>query len=306
MSQGLVLGLGFALGLFILFASLDRGRSQPATDLEERLKGYGGETLSLDEQELQASFQERILAPIAQRVTEFIASRTPDAAKDALWAKIQLAGSPPGLTPAKITAYKYIAAPGMAGLGLFVGLMLHSPLWLIGAPLGGGALGYYLPTAWLNQKASKRREEIQLSLPDALDLLTIAVEAGLSFEAAMSRVMEKFHNALTDEFAQVLQETKLGRPRADAMEDMGFRCGVEDLHNFVQAVVQSEQMGVGVAKILRIQSDEMRRKRRQRAQEKGAQATLKMMMPMIGCIFPTIWIVLLGPAILGFLVHKST
>ena len=114
----------------------------------------------------------------------------------------------------------------------------------------------------------------------------------------MSRVTDKFKNALSDEFSQVLQETRLGRPRLEALDDMGRRTGVEDLHNFVQAVIQSEQMGVGVAKILRLQSDEMRRKRRQRAQEKAAQASLKMMLPMVGCIFPTIWIVLIGPAIL--------
>jgi tight adherence protein C len=124
------------------------------------------------------------------------------------------------------------------------------------------------------------------------------VEAGLSFDAAMARVTEKFKNALSNEFAVVLQETRLGRPRLEALDDMGRRCGVEDLHNFVQAVIQSEQMGVGIAKILRLQSDEIRRKRRQRAQEKAAQASLKMLLPMVGCIFPTLWIVLLGPAVL--------
>ena len=171
-------------------------------------------------------------------------------------------------------------------------------IFLAAAPLVLGIVGLYGPIYWLRTKVEQRRTQIQKGLPDAMDLLTIAVEAGLGFDAAMARVTDKFKNALSDEFAQVLQETRLGRPRLEALDDMGRRTGVEDLHNFVQAVIQSEQMGVGVAKILRLQSDEMRRKRRQRAQEKAAQASLKMMLPMVGCIFPTIWIVLIGPAIL--------
>jgi len=166
-------------------------------------------------------------------------------------------------------------------------------------PVVGALTGLFYPVLWLNQKVRGRRKEIQLALPDALDLLTIAVEAGLGFDAALARVTAKFKNALADEFETVLQETRLGRPRLEAMDEMGRRTGVEDLHNFVQAVIQSEQMGVGIAKMLRIQSDEMRRRRRQRAQEKAAQASLKMLFPMVGCIFPTLWIVLLGPGVVG-------
>jgi tight adherence protein C len=158
---------------------------------------------------------------------------------------------------------------------------------------------------WLNSLIGGRRVEIQKSLPDAMDLLTIASEAGQSFDAAISNVVEKYDNALADEFATVIRETQLGRPRLEALEDMGKRCGVEDLNNFVQAIIQSEQMGVGIAKILRIQAQELRRKRRQRAQEQAAQATLKMMLPMVGCIFPTLWIILLGPAILVVLKAKG-
>jgi tight adherence protein C len=124
------------------------------------------------------------------------------------------------------------------------------------------------------------------------------VEAGLGFDAAVTRVVEKFHNELSEELASVLQEARLGRPRLEALDAMGRRTGVEEIHNFTQAVIQSESMGVGIAKILRLQSDELRRRRRQKAQEKAAQASLKMMLPMVGCIFPTLWIILLGPSIL--------
>ena len=162
----------------------------------------------------------------------------------------------------------------------------------------GAVLGYYLPVLWLKQKVDARRAAIQKGLPDAMDLLVIAVDAGLGFDAALARVTDKYKNALSDMFAKVLREVSLGRPRLEAMDEMGRSSGVDDLHNFIQAIIQSEQFGTGIGKILRIQADEMRRKRRQRAQEKAAQATLKMMLPMVGCIFPTLWIVLLGPAAL--------
>ena len=126
-----------------------------------------------------------------------------------------------------------------------------------------------------------------------MDLLVIAVDAGLGFDAALARVTDKYKNALSDMFAKVLREVSLGRPRLEAMDEMGRQSGVDDLHNFIQAIIQSEQFGTGIGKILRIQADEMRRKRRQRAQEKAAQATLKMMLPMVGSHLPDLWIVLL-------------
>src|SRR5206468_804992 len=159
-------------------------------------------------------------------------------------------------------------------------------------------LGIYLPDVRLNNKINGRQKELRLALPNALDLLTISVEAGLGFDAAIGRLTEKFKNALSDEFAQVLNEIRLGRPRLEALDDMGRRSGVEELHTFIQALIQSEQLGVGIAKVLRIQSEEMRRRRRQRAEEQAAQAPLKMLFPMIGCIFPTLFIVLMGPAVI--------
>jgi len=161
-----------------------------------------------------------------------------------------------------------------------------------------GVGGYLFPDLWLRQKVQGRQKEIRLSLPNALDLLTISVEAGLGFDAALVRVTEKYRNALTEEFTQVLNEVRLGRARLEALDDMGRRVAVEELHSFIQALIQSEQLGVGIAKVLRIQSEEMRRKRRQRAEEQAAQASLKMLFPMIIFIFPTIFIVLMGPAVL--------
>jgi tight adherence protein C len=212
--------------------------------------------------------------------------------------KLDLAGRPGNLTPEDFAAVRLIAAAVMAAIGLLVGLLLANALYLAIAIAVGAILGFFLPVLWLNQKVEARRTEIQKGLPDALDLLVICVDAGLGFDAALTRVTEKFKNALSEEFGKVLREVSLGRPRLEALDEMGRSSGVEDLHNFIQAVIQSEQFGTGVGKILRIQADDMRRRRRQRAQEKAAQATLKMMLPMVGCIFPTLWIVLLGPAAL--------
>ena len=204
----------------------------------------------------------------------------------------------PSVSGDEEAAVRLVAAAVLAAIGLGLGFLLQNTVYLVLALVVGAILGYYLPTLWLKQKVDARRVEIQKGLPDAMDLLVIAVDAGLGFDAALARVTDKYKNALSDEFAKVLREVNLGRPRLEAMDEMGRSSGVEDLHNFIQAVIQSEQFGTGIGKILRIQADEMRRKRRQRAQEKAAQATLKMMLPMVGCIFPTLWIVLLGPAVL--------
>ena len=181
----------------------------------------------------------------------------------------------------------------------FGGLVFPTTFALKLAAAGLGFVGgRFLPDVLLNNRIKGRQTELRLALPNALDLLTISVEAGLGFDAAIGRLVEKFKNALSDEFAQVLNEIRLGRPRLEALDDMGRRSGVEELHTFIQALIQSEQLGVGIAKVLRIQSEEMRRRRRQRAEEKAAQAPLKMLFPMIGCIFPTLFIVLMGPAVI--------
>jgi tight adherence protein C len=149
---------------------------------------------------------------------------------------------------------------------------------------------------WLRFKINRRRGQLQTALPDALDLLIVSVEAGLSFDAAMERVADKLQNPLGDEFARVLQEKRLGRPRLEALDDLGRRSGVEEVNNFIQAVIQSEQLGSSIARILRVQSDEIRQNRVLRAQSKAGRAALLMMGPMVCCIFPTLWIILLGPA----------
>jgi tight adherence protein C len=296
----LLLALALAGGVALIFFGLSR---TPEVDtgafVQERLNEYEGvKPLSYEELELQQPFAERFLRPAVARLGAALSRSTPAKARAKLDAQLELAGRPGNLTPEDFGVLRLIGAGAGAVVGLLLGLLLGNVVYLVVALAVMALLGYYAPVFWLRQRVDGVRMEIQKALPDALDLLVITVDAGLGFDASLDRVANKYRNALSEMIRQMLREVSLGRPRQEAMDEMGRTSGVDDLHNFVQAVIQTEQFGTGIGKILRIQADEMRRKRRQRAQEKGAQATLKMMLPMVGCIFPTLWIILLGPAIL--------
>ena len=163
---------------------------------------------------------------------------------------------------------------------------------------GAAFAGYFLPQLMLSSKITGRQKEIRKAMPDALDLLTICVEAGLGFDAAMAKVSEKWDNQLSLAFARTIREVQLGKVRRDALRDMADRLGIPEMTSFVAALIQSEQLGVSMAKILRIQSDQMRMKRRQRAEEEAHKAPVKMVIPMAFLMFPTIMIIILTPAAL--------
>jgi len=296
----LLLAAVAGFGVLLFFLGLSRTPSSNTSQtVAQRLAVYGGEKpLTVEEIELQRPFSERVLRPAIERLGSLLSRSTPQKARQDLLNRLELAGRPGNLTPEDFAAVRLVAAAVLAAVGLLLGLLLANPVYLVISLVAGTILGYYLPVIWLKQKVDARRSEVQKGLPDALDLLVICVDAGLGFDAALARVTDKYKNALSELLSKALREVSLGRPRLEALDEMGRNSGVEDLHNFIQAVIQSEQFGTGIGKILRIQADEMRRRRRQRAQEKGAQATLKMMLPMVGCIFPTLWIVLLGPAVL--------
>jgi tight adherence protein C len=219
--------------------------------------------------------------------------------------KLSRAGDPGSLTPAGFQALRYSLGALLAIIGLALGLLLplQVPALLV-APVSGAVaalLGYFLPSLWLEQRISQRRIQIQRSLAEATDLLTLVVESGMSLDEGLLSITERFHNALGDEIGKVLREIRLGRPRMSALEHMAETCGVADLHHLVESIVQSDQMGVPIARLLRVQATEMRRRQRQTAQERAAQASSRMVFPMVGCIFPVLWIVLLGPAIIQIL-----
>jgi tight adherence protein C len=287
---------------FIIFGLTNRSTTTQSDMLEARLAQFnetGRQLTSLSEAELSLPFADRVVKPMFDRLGRVMSRRMEGGRQQAIQEKLNLAGRPGGLTAGGFVALQLMALVlGIAiGLGLALLLALTPPMTYL-APLLGGILGYLLPTSTISRRIRRRKKEILLALPSALDLLTISVEAGLGFDAALTRVTDKYRNALTAEFNQVLNEIRLGRPRLEALDDMGRRNKVEELNNFLQAIIQSEQLGVGIANVLRIQSEEIRRRRRQRAEEQGQKAPIKMLIPMIGCIFPTLFIVLLGPAVI--------
>jgi tight adherence protein C len=234
-----------------------------------------------------------------------LANRLPALEAGELRQKLSRAGDPGGLTPAGFQAVRYglgalFAIAGLA-LGLLVPLQFPPVLSAVVSGVVSALFGYFLPLLWLNQRIAARRHQIQRSLAEATDLLTLVVESGMSLDEGLLSITERFHNALGDEIGKVLREIRLGRPRMAALEHMADTCGVADLHHLVESIVQSDQMGVPIARLLRVQATEMRRRQRQTAQERAAQASSRMVFPMVGCIFPVLWIVLLGPAIIQIL-----
>jgi tight adherence protein C len=224
---------------------------------------------------------------------------TPQEAIASVEHKLELAGRPYGWGGSEFFGLRLLLSLLLGGLGVF--LFMTSSMSLMRRILmivGGVALGYYLPMLWIGSKISRRQDEIEKALPDALDLLTICVEAGLGFDTAMAKVADKWDNELSEAFNRVLQEVQLGRLRRHALRDMADRMEVQDVSTFVAAIIQAEELGVSIAKVLRIQSDQMRMRRRQRAEELARQAPIKMLPAIAFLIFPSIFIILLGPAIL--------
>jgi tight adherence protein C len=301
----LAIGLAVAVagGIMLIAFGLAMSVSPRQGDLlEARLAQFaeaGRAPTTLAEVEMSLPFFDRVVRPFLDKVGHRLNRNAGSGGTDALQEKLNLAGRPWGLTASGFLALRLISMLLFTSIGLALALFAALTMPLFAAVPGAGLIfGYLGPQLVVARRIKKRQKSILLALPSALDLLTISVEAGLGFDAAIGRLTEKFKNALSDEFAQVLNEIRLGRPRLEALDEMGRRSGVEELHTFIQALIQSEQLGVGIAKVLRIQSEEMRRRRRQRAEEQAAQAPLKMLFPMIGCIFPTLFIVLMGPAVI--------
>ena len=294
----IIVGIVLLAGL-VLVGMREDSNEDP---LQKRLAEYGDREVpaSLEELELSLSTRERVIIPMYKALARFAVRFTPENQIESIRRMIELAGKSQTMEPVTFFGQR-IALTLALGVGAFV-LFFFVTDWgavkgIVGT-IGGAALGYYLPVLQLQSQISRRQDTIVKSLPDALDLLTICVEAGLGFEQAMGKVYEKWDNDLAMAFGRVLQEIQLGKRRGEALRDMANRMDVSDVTSFVAALVQAEQRGVSIAKILRIQSDQMRVKRRQRAQEKAQQAPVKMMIPMVLLIFPSIWIVLLGPSII--------
>jgi tight adherence protein C len=303
MSAPLIIG-AVLVGAAIIVIVIALGSRKPGDSLSARLAEYSTRDTpaTLEEIELSMPFSERVLAPMVRRAAAFMARLTPAQTLESTRHKLDLAGNPNNWTPSEFFGARAVACVALGGL-IFLVLSLANVEWLqrIGITLLFALLGFMLPALWLGQKIRSRKNSVIRSLPDALDLLTICVEAGLGFDQAMQRVAEKWDDELSQAFARVLHEIRLGKTRREALRDLANRLDLSDVTSFVAAVIQAEQLGVSIAKVLRIQSDQMRVRRRQRAEEKAHQAPVKMLFPMVFLIFPAIWIVLLGPALLQVL-----
>jgi tight adherence protein C len=294
-----LLGVVAAIGVFTSVWSFVPPSPTNADLVEGRLRVYEtGLPVSVSDIELREPFIDRIVRPALRRLGRLVEQSMPEKARQQISLNLQVAGRPGGMTAGDFIAIRYVLTAVLCVFGILIGVLTHNPIVLALLAAVGAAVGLYGPTFWLRSRLKRRRSEIQIELPEAIDVLVVCVEAGLTFEAAMEKVVEKYDHALAHEFGRVMQEIRLGRPRLEALNDMGERTGVDELANFVQAIIQSEQLGSGISRILRIQSDEIRTKRLFAAQERGARASLKMLIPMLGCIFPTLWVILLGPAAL--------
>jgi tight adherence protein C len=300
MSIPLIIG-AVLVGMAIIVIVVALGSRKPGDALSARLAEYSmRETpATLEEIELSMPFTERILAPMVRRASMFMVRFTPSQTLESTRHKLDLAGNPNNWTPSEFFGVRAVACIALGGL-IFLVLSIANVDFLprIGFTALFAVLGFMLPALWLGNKIRSRKNSVIRSLPDALDLLTICVEAGLGFDQSMQKVAEKWDDDLSRAFARVLHEIRLGKTRREALRDLANRLDVNDVTSFVAAVIQAEQLGVSIAKVLRIQSDQMRVRRRQRAEEKAHQAPVKMLFPMVFLIFPAIWIVLLGPAIL--------
>ncbi len=254
---------------------------------------------SIEEVELQQPFRERIILPMLRRIGEFSLRFTPQKALRDTELRLEMAGRPYRLDATTFLALRLVLPTVLVGFFLFLYSIAPSPPPLAQRFLFialSGFFGIFMPELWLRGQINRRQRDILKSMPDALDLLTICVEAGLGFEAAMSKVADKWQTALGYEFLRVIREIQLGIPRRDALRSMAQRVGLPEMNSFVSAVIQSETLGASLAKVLRIQSEQMRIHRRQRAEEEANKAPIKMVVPMVFLIFPSIFIVLLTPA----------
>jgi tight adherence protein C len=298
----LVMQLAIGVGLLLVVAGLvyvGLREDRNGNPLDDRLAALGEREIdveSLEQLELQLSFKDRVLIPVVERLADITAKFTPQKQLEQSRKLIELAGMNTDPTQFFLLRIVLTIVGGLVGMGLGFVALSGNPFQALLATGVGIMIGNYFPVLSMTSRIQKRQAEVVKHLPDALDLLVICVEAGLGFDQAMGKVYEKWDNEMSLAFGRVLREIQLGKNRKDALKDMADRLDVADVNSFTAAIIQAEQLGVSMAKILRVQSDQMRIKRRQRAQEKAMQAPVKMMIPMVLIIFPSIWIILMGPA----------
>ncbi|MCZ4499596.1 MAG: Tight adherence protein [Marmoricola sp.] len=247
--------------------------------------------------ELEPPFADRVLIPLLARAQGLGRRLTPADANDRIRMKLELAGNPSGWTADRVSAGKVICFFAALGLSLLVAVVLGlSFLVTLVVVVGAAVAGYMAPNLYLYQRGYERAEQLQRALPDAIDLLTISVESGLGFDAAVAQVARNTEGPLAEEFARMLQEMQIGRGRSDALRSLAERTNLPDLRAFVSAMVQADAFGIPISQVLRVQSSEIRVKKRQWAEEMAQKVPVKILIPLIFCILPCLFIAVLGPA----------
>lgn len=286
-----------ALSILLIFMAV---ALRPNTEMKQRMALYNaGAPLPLEPVELREPFSERVLKPVFLRLTRAFSLILPNKRLGKLRHRLQLAGYPGGLSAANFVGLKGWV---MVFIGLIVGLFLWAghleptPVVLLAAAVVI-AIGYALPDVWLSRRITQRKEELVNAMPDALDMLTISVEAGLSFDQGLMEIASRWEHALALEFRRVLYEIGLGKTRREALENLNERTEVPDILSFVTAINHAEELGTSMARVLYVQSQDMRIRRRQRAQEAANKLPIKMLFPMVFLIFPALFAVILGPGV---------
>lgn len=254
------------------------------------------------QRELNKPFSERVLTPSLSRLTALGRRFTPGGQISRIRHRLELAGNPPRWDVDRVLAFKMLGLIVGFVVGVAVPTLLSaSPLTVMGVTIALVTAGYFAPNIVLHQIAYNRREQMRRELPDALDLLTISVEAGLAFDAALSQVARNTTGPLAEELFRVLQEMQIGLGRPDAMRALGDRTDLPELRGFVTAMVQADSFGIPIASVLRVQAREMRVKRSQRAEELAQKVPVKILFPLIFCILPSLFVVILGPAAISII-----
>jgi tight adherence protein C len=296
----MAVGIGVAVGLVLFFVLSKAEDKSVVRESLRQLDGY--EVDNVRDQELLNPLTERAVKPVLSGLTGLGRRFTPVGYTDTVKQKLVRAGKPGPDAADRFLAVRVVTVALVPVV--FIGTYLWNPLGLEGmlqlAAFGLVAAGLVLgPDAILNRRVEERQYQLRRQLPDIMDLLVISVEAGLGFEQAIDRVVVSVPGPLSDEFARMLGETRAGSSRADAMRALDVRTDVAEIRSFVLAILQADTFGVSIGRVLRSQADEMRIKRRQIAQERAQKAPVKMMVPMVFCVFPALFVVVLGPAIIN-------
>jgi tight adherence protein C len=297
--------LGVAVALSVFFFWIGRRAARTTVGLDDQLGRYleDNPTSILQDSSMvrhvEPNFAERVLGPAVRNFLSRLGSLTPNRNVETLGRRLETAGRPYGLTVLNFLGVKFIAALlfAVAGFVLFVIVLHQTPTMGVLFLMIFAILGFYLPELWLASTIRSRQRQIVRALPDALDMIVVCTEAGQSFDQALRRVSEHWHNPLTDEFMRILAEIAFGRTRHEALTAASLRIQLAEMSNLIGAIVQADILGVSIAKVLRVQADQLRVIRRQRAEELAHQASIKMLFPLVFLIFPAMLAVLLGPAI---------